>query len=218
MNEWYNSVYQQSRVAPEKADILAALTAANTSISTGVSAMNSDLRNKQLRRSEPFYWNDFIEQTTGRVFDWCCPFCGIDISHGNYHKAHINPVGTGVGVIPGNIVLACVYCNQHMHQRHAQKYCADKNISFWQIQFKCELLAKVFPLDMQVDMQVSIPRQSTLGHTKQPDATEKVKAYLLEFPEAINMKPLELASMLGVGKSTVYNVIKAMKQNLEVDA
>lgn len=41
MNEWYNSVYQQSRVAPEKADILAALTAANTSISTGVSAMTT---------------------------------------------------------------------------------------------------------------------------------------------------------------------------------
>lgn len=70
------------------------------------------------------------------------------------------------------------------------------------------------PLESSVENgRAIIPSASTLGHTKQPDATEKVKAYLLEFPEAINMKPLELASMLGVGKSTVYNVIKAMKQD-----
>lgn len=47
-------------------------------------------------------------------------------------------------------------------------------------------------------------------HSKAPDASQKVEAYLLEFPDAIH-KPLEIARNLGVGKSTVYNVIKRMQ-------
>lgn len=57
---------------------------------------------------------------------------------------------------------------------------------------------------------VLLPSKSTIGHSKAPDASQKVEAYLLEFPDAIH-KPLEIARNLGVGKSTVYNVIKRMQ-------
>lgn len=58
-----------------------------------------------------------------------------------------------------------------------------------------------------------LPAKSTLGHTKKPDATKRVKDYLDENPEAVNGNPLEIASYLEVGKSTVYNVLKTYKGN-----
>lgn len=53
-----------------------------------------------------------------------------------------------------------------------------------------------------------LPANSTLGHKKQPNAAQIVESYLLEHPEALEINPVELAAMLGVGKSTVYNVLK----------
>lgn len=51
-----------------------------------------------------------------------------------------------------------------------------------------------------------------LGHSKQPQASKIVRDYFQEHPEAIDGNPIEIAAALGVGKSTVYNVIKSMKQ------
>lgn len=56
-----------------------------------------------------------------------------------------------------------------------------------------------------------LPAKSTLGHTKKPDAAKRVMDYLVENPDAINGNPLEIASLLEVGKSTVYNVFKEVK-------
>lgn len=57
-----------------------------------------------------------------------------------------------------------------------------------------------------------LPSISTLGHSKQPDASKKVRDYLLTHEEALEINPLELAAMLNVGKSTVYNVLKEFKK------
>lgn len=62
------------------------------------------------------------------------------------------------------------------------------------------------------NVRAILPSVSTLGHTKQPDASKKVRDYLAEHEEALEMNPLEIAAMLGVGKSTVYNVLKDFKK------
>ncbi len=56
-----------------------------------------------------------------------------------------------------------------------------------------------------------LPSASTLGHSKQPMASKIVRDYLVEHPGALEMNPLELAALLNVGKSTVYNVMKEVK-------
>lgn len=56
-----------------------------------------------------------------------------------------------------------------------------------------------------------IPARSTLGHSKAPDAAQRVRDYLSENPDDAGMNGLELAKLLGVGKSTVYNVLKEYK-------
>ncbi len=95
-------------------------------------------------QQEPNYWNITIERATGRAFDWLCPFCGIDISEGNYVLAHISPVGTGVGLIPGNVVLACQSCNLEMSNQHAWVWCQSKGISFWHMVPILETIRKIF--------------------------------------------------------------------------
>ena len=57
-----------------------------------------------------------------------------------------------------------------------------------------------------------VPSASTLGHSKQPQASKIVRDYFQEHPEAVDGNPLEIAALLNVGKSTVYNVIKSMEQ------
>lgn len=56
-----------------------------------------------------------------------------------------------------------------------------------------------------------LPSKSTVGHTKAPDAMKRVEAYFQENPNASSENPLEIAASLGVGKSTVYNYLKAHK-------
>lgn len=58
-----------------------------------------------------------------------------------------------------------------------------------------------------------IPSASTLGHSKQPQASKIVRDYFQEHPEAVDGNPIEIAALLNVGKSTVYNVIKGMKES-----
>lgn len=63
-----------------------------------------------------------------------------------------------------------------------------------------------------MDSNGSLPSKSTVGHKKNPDATEKVKAYFAENPsELVDGNPLEIAAFLGVGKSSVYNVRKELQ-------
>lgn len=171
-------------------------------------AKSSDLLNKQARRAEPYYWNDTIETAAGNAFNWLCPFCGADLNETGYHKTHISPVGTGIGFVPGNIVLACPSCNQDMHTRHAWTWCFKKGISFWGIQLTLEVLARIFPSPENI-------RQPKSALVKRPDASRRVTEYLSSHPEALEMNPLELAAMLQVGKSTVYNVLKQFKNGQE---
>lgn len=63
----------------------------------------------------------------------------------------------------------------------------------------------------QSNGQQSLPTSSTLGHTKAPDASKTVKDYLEQNPEAMSLPARELASLLGVGKSTVANVQKELR-------
>lgn len=165
------------------------------------SEASKDLLNKRSRISEPYIWDDEIEQAVGRAFDWRCPFCNKDISDGDYYLAHINPVGSGVGVVPGNIVLSCLYCNQHMHERHAQKYCMDNSIPFWEIQFKLEIISKFFS-DKTVKQSV-----------KAPNATAAAIAYFQEDMTRLQAPASQaVAALKGyAGKSTVYQVYERMK-------
>lgn len=73
------------------------------------------------------------------------------------------------------------------------------------------------PMEIPMESNGMLPSKSTVGHTKKPDATERVMEYLAENPAAIQNNPLEVAAILGVGKSTVYNVFKSVKnQDVEV--
>ncbi len=58
----------------------------------------------------------------------------------------------------------------------------------------------------------ALPSASTIGHKKAPDAAERVRKYYLEHPEALELSPLDVSQVLGVGKSTVYNVRNEMKK------
>lgn len=126
---------------------------------------SADLLNKRARNSEPYFWNDDIEQATGRAFQWLCPFCGVDLRQTGYHKAHISPVGSGVGVVPGNIVLSCPECNMDMHSRHAYTYCQQKRIPFANIGFTLEILARIFPIALieRVERHKKAPNARTLA-------------------------------------------------------
>lgn len=57
-----------------------------------------------------------------------------------------------------------------------------------------------------------LPSASTIGHKKAPDAAERVRKYYSENPEALELSPLEVSQLLGVGKSTVYNIRNEMKK------
>lgn len=61
------------------------------------------------------------------------------------------------------------------------------------------------------------PAASNLGHTKVPDASRVVQQYLAENPHAISMSPRLLAGMLGVGKSTVNNVQREMREKVSTN-
>lgn len=73
--------------------------------------------------------------------------------------------------------------------------------------------SKAIPMEIPLESERknSIPSESTLGHRKAPDASERVNAYLTEHPEALAMDGLELARVVGVGKSTAYTVLKEWK-------
>lgn len=88
---------------------------------------------------------------------------------------------------------------------------------------KSKMLGKFEPIEVQrIPMEIpmestgNMPSKSTLGHTKKPDATKVVTEYLAENPDAIHQNPLEVAALLGVGKSTVYNVFKEIKSKQNV--
>jgi hypothetical protein len=57
-----------------------------------------------------------------------------------------------------------------------------------------------------------LPSKSSIGHTKQPQATQIVKDYFVANPDALNGNALEIARELGVGKSTVYTIMKELRQ------
>jgi hypothetical protein len=198
----YNSLWQ-SRVATEKRDIPARLTANFTGIGTRVSAMNADTRNKRARRAEPHLWNDEIEQATGRAFNWHCPFCNADLHQTGYHKAHIHPVGSGIGIVPGNIVLACPACNMDMHSRPTWLWCDQHNISYWQIQFTLEIVRRIY-----------MPDRDVLKSHKVPDASKRVQEFYEQNKDALWDETLgvrKVAEHLGVGRQTVSNVRQALR-------
>lgn len=57
-----------------------------------------------------------------------------------------------------------------------------------------------------------LPAHSTLGHSKVADAAQQVRDYISDNPDCISMNGVELAKLIGVGKSTVYNVLKEYRQ------
>lgn len=57
-----------------------------------------------------------------------------------------------------------------------------------------------------------LPSRSTVGHKKAPDASKRIEQYFQENPlELDNGNAIQIADLLGVGKSSVYNYIKAHK-------
>lgn len=57
----------------------------------------------------------------------------------------------------------------------------------------------------------ALPSASTVGHRKAPDAAERVRKYYTENPNALELSPLEVSQLLGIGKSTVYNIRNEMR-------
>ena len=75
------------------------------------------------------------------------------------------------------------------------------------------IVVQAIPMEIPMENTGNTPSKSTLGHTKKPDARKRVIEYLTEHPEAFQSNPLEIAAHLEVGKSTVYAVIKEMKDH-----
>lgn len=67
------------------------------------------------------------------------------------------------------------------------------------------------PMETDGSKGDSSPARSTLGHSKVPDAAEKVRRHLEEHPADLHMSGLKLAQFLGVGKSTVYAIQAEIK-------
>lgn len=63
-------------------------------------------------------------------------------------------------------------------------------------------------------LSIGQPMASTIGHTKVPDASRMVHDYLTDNPDALSMSPRVLAGLLGVGKSTVNNVQREMREKV----
>ena len=88
----------------------------------------------------------------------------------------------------------------------------EKSKNAYRIEFEpVQIISNGIPLESSGNL----PAKSTLGHTKKPDATKRVKDYLAENPKALQQNPLEVAAFLEVGKSTVYAVFKEMKSSHE---
>jgi hypothetical protein len=62
------------------------------------------------------------------VFQGRCPFCGIELTRGTYHVAHIHPKCDGGKIDLGNYVYACNTCNISMSGMNALLWCKLKNI------------------------------------------------------------------------------------------
>lgn len=78
---------------------------------------------------------------------------------------------------------------------------------------KVEVENPTFSNGIPLESNGMLPAKSSLGHKKVPDASKRVAEYFAQNPEAINGNPLEIASQLQVGKSTVYNYLKAFKSD-----
>jgi hypothetical protein len=166
----------------------------------------ADLKNKRARLSEPFYWNEEIEKATGNAFDWRCPFCNSDLHQSGFHKAHIHPVGSGIGVIPGNIVLSCPRCNESMHNTPAWLYCHRNGIRYAWIQLTLEVLAKVFACPPKV-MPITF---------KTASGQEQVKRWLDENQAAADWTSKQIAENAGVrSPQTANEARKAWKLEVE---
>lgn len=78
---------------------------------------------------------------------------------------------------------------------------------------KIEVDVQRFPMEIPLESNGMLPAKSSLGHKKVPDASKRVAEFFAENPDAVNGNPLEIAAQLQVGKSTVYNYLKAHKGN-----
>lgn len=165
---------------------------------------NADLLNKQARRAEPYFWNAEIENATGKAFNWLCPFCGADLKQTGYHKAHIFPVGSDIGVVPGNIVLACPTCNMSMHDKPAWEWCVQCGISYGHIQFTLEVIRRIFTPELDDDGVANMIYKPTPSFRKanKPDALKIVIAHLDANPDDANLPARQLGKLLKVGHDT----------------
>lgn len=74
----------------------------------------------------------------------------------------------------------------------------------------------VIPLERNgMEKPQSLPSRSILGHSKQPQASVIVREHLDTNPDAIQLDPRELATLLGVGKSTAYKIVMEYRQKGE---
>src|SRR3990167_469017 len=65
------------------------------------------------------------------------------------------------------------------------------------------------PSEIRVEVP-ALPAKSTLGHSKAPDATRRVREYYEDNPDALEENPKQVAKRLEVGKSTVYAIRKEL--------
>lgn len=171
--------------------------------------VSSDLVNKRARRSEPYFWNDDIEEATGRAFNWQCPFCDVSLQDTDYHKAHVWPVGYGVGVVPGNIVLTCPDCNMNMHDEPMWQWCLSRNINFGQMQFTLEILERIFK-----SSDLTVPDITFERKVARPGGgIGRVIEYLTVNPADAQLSARKLAELVGVGHDTANKGRNAWRVN-----
>ncbi len=92
----------------------------------------------EVLNQEIYLWDAEIEQITFEAFEKCCPFCSTNISNVKKVRAHIFPVGSGVGFKAGNIVLSCYRCNSLMKSLNAWQWCEQEGIPYAWIVKKLE--------------------------------------------------------------------------------
>lgn len=161
--------------------------------------------------SEPHYWNNTIEQATGRAFDWQCPFCSANLLEVGYIRAHISPVGTGVGIVLGNIVLSCVRCNSSMGNNHAFTWCQWRGIDFGHIASVLDVLRKVFAREIEVGFGIGDDDMRQVRLINAPNMkTKRVIDWLLANPDKRNWSIRQISSELGVSKSWVAVAINRL--------
>lgn len=102
------------------------------------------------------------------------------------------------------------------YRKNGEWFSLDCNQLFDEISWFMRFVALIKDETPIILEKYNMKKQKTInnGYIRKSKASEMVYAHLEQYPEDINLTYIELAEKIGVGKSTVGNVIQKIKENI----